>query len=192
MSLIPAFELGIENAWIFMIWPLLSPFVSRIIIKRDEISTKIRASVPMKHETLLNVLSMGAVILGFIYSLVLPLQFNTPWFYIGLLLFFSGLSIDVSVLYTIRKAKSDTPFVTGPYKYSRHPIYVALFLILTSIMFMSLSLIFLCIIGIVTIHMVLVAPVEEQYCMKQYGQIYQDYLKKTPRWIGIPKSQRKK
>ena len=34
--------------------------------------------------------------------------------------------------------------------------------------------------------MVLVIPAEEQYCLTSYGKDYQDYVDRTPRWIGLP------
>jgi len=142
MSLIPDLELGIWNAWIFTIWLIISPFLSGIIVNEKRISKNLRASAPMKHEKTFNVISMAAVIFGFIYSIFLPLKINTIWFYIGLLIFFIGLSIDFSVFYTLRKSELDKPFTKGPYKYSRHPIYIALLLITTSITIMSLSWIF--------------------------------------------------
>jgi len=29
---------------------------------------------------------------------------------------------------------------------------------------------------------------EERFCLDKYGGTYCEYLKRTPRWIGIPKS----
>ena len=69
MSLIPAFEIGIWNAWIFMIWPILLPFLSSFIIKEKQVSKRLRISVPMKYEKTLNVISMATVIFGFLYSI---------------------------------------------------------------------------------------------------------------------------
>ena len=188
MSLIPAFEIGIWNAWIFMIWLIISPLLSSITIKEKLVSKRLRASAPMKYEKILNVISIAAVIVGFIYSIFLPLKFNTIWFYIGILIFLFGLIFDLTVLYTLRKAKIDKPFTNGPYKYSRHPIYLALFLIIISISIMSLSWIFLLIVIIAAVHQLIAAPAEEQYCLKKYGKEYQEYMERTPRWIGLPKS----
>ena len=70
MSLIPAFEIGIWNAWIFMIWTIVTPIISSYIIKEKGISKILRTSVPMKYEKSLNVISMGAVIFGFLYSMI--------------------------------------------------------------------------------------------------------------------------
>jgi len=34
---------------------------------------------------------------------------------------------------------------------------------------------------------ILVFP-EERGCLEQYGDAYREYMNRTPRWIGIPKS----
>jgi len=191
MSFIPAFEIGIWNAWIFMIWTIVTPILSSFIIKEKKVLKILRTSAPMKYEKVLNVISMSVVIFGFLYSIFLPLKFNAIWFYIGLLIFLFGFIFDSSVLITLRDAKLDKPFTNGPYKYSRHPLYFALFVIIISISIMSLSWVFLIIAIICGIHLILVAPVEEEYCLKKYGKIYQEYIERTPRWIGIPKSGKK-
>jgi protein-S-isoprenylcysteine O-methyltransferase Ste14 len=33
-------------------------------------------------------------------------------------------------------------------------------------------------------------PTEERYCLETYGKEYQDYMERTPRWIGLPKSKK--
>ncbi|MFE3845518.1 methyltransferase family protein [Thermoplasmatota archaeon] len=188
MSFIPAFEIGLWNAWIFMIWTIVTPILLSLIIKEKGVSKILRTSVPMKHEKTLNIISMGAVIIGFLYSIFLPLKINKIWFYIGSLIFLFGFIFDLSILITLRSAKPDKPFTNGPYKYSRHPGYFALFMIMISISIMSLSWVFLLIAIICGIHLIIVAPVEEQYCLEKYGTDYKDYIERTPRWIGIPKS----
>jgi protein-S-isoprenylcysteine O-methyltransferase Ste14 len=92
-----------------------------------------------------------------------------------------------TVLYAIRDTKLDKPFTNGPYKYSRHPIYFASFLIIISISIMSLSWIFLLIVILVAIYQLIVVPVEEKYCLNKYGKVYKEYMERTPKWIGIPK-----
>ena len=192
MSLLPAFEIGIWNAWIFMIWTIAAPILSSLIIKKKGVSKLLRTSVPMKYEKTLNVISTGAVIFGFIYSIFLPLKFNTMWFYIGLLIFLFALVFNLSVLISIRSAELDKPFTNGPYKYSRHPIYIALIVIIISISIMSLSWVFILLAIICGFHLNIVAPVEEKYCLKKYGKTYQEYIEITPRWIGMSKSGKKK
>ena len=99
-----------------------------------------------------------------------------------------GLSIDFSVLYALKQSKINKPFTKGPYKYSRHPIYITVLLITISVSIMSLSWIFLLVLLILAYHLLLAVPAEEAYCLKKYGKDYQDYMARTPRWLGFPKS----
>ena len=69
MNLIPDFEIGFWNAWIFMIWAIVLPIILNFIIKEKEITKILRTSVPMKYEKTLNIISMVAVIFGFLYSI---------------------------------------------------------------------------------------------------------------------------
>jgi protein-S-isoprenylcysteine O-methyltransferase Ste14 len=174
-----------------MIWLVISPLLSNIIIKEKDVSKRLRASAPMKYEKFLNVVSMVAVFGGFVYSIFLPIQFNTIWFYIGFVIFLFGLIIDLSVLYALQKVEFDKPFTGGPYKFSRHPIYMALILIIISVSIMSVSFVYLIILIITLIHLLLAVPAEEKYCLKKYGKNYQEYMERTPRWIGLPKSEKK-
>jgi protein-S-isoprenylcysteine O-methyltransferase Ste14 len=32
------------------------------------------------------------------------------------------------------------------------------------------------------------APVEEQSCLEKYGNAYREYMKRTPKYLGIPNS----
>jgi len=34
----------------------------------------------------------------------------------------------------------------------------------------------------------IIAIPEERFCLEKYGDSYREYMGKTPRWIGIPKS----
>ena len=192
MSLLPAFEIGIWNAWIFMIWTIVTPILSSVLIKEKGVTEILRTSVPMKHEKTLNIISMGAVIIGFLYSIFLPIKINSIWFIIGLFIFLFGFIFDLSILITLRSANPDKPFTNGPYKYSRHPGYFSLFMIMISISIMSLSWVFLLITIICGIHLIIVAPVEEKYCLEKYGNVYKDYIGRTPRWIGLSKSEKRK
>ena len=187
MSWIPEFEIGLWNAWIFMIWQIVIPVLLIFIVKEKTVLKKLSASVPMKFEKTSNTLSMILLIAAFILSIFIPLQLNTSWFYIGLLIFLFGLIFDLMALYTFRKAKPEGPFTIGPYRYSRHPVYFGFFLIYISISLMSLSRIFLVFTIIFGIHFLIVAPAEERYCLQRYGEVYKEYLERAPRYIGLSK-----
>ncbi len=71
ISLTPEFEVGIWNAWIIMIWTIVIPILLNSIIKEKGVTKILRTSVSMKYEKTINKISMGAVIIGFIYSIFL-------------------------------------------------------------------------------------------------------------------------
>jgi protein-S-isoprenylcysteine O-methyltransferase Ste14 len=35
------------------------------------------------------------------------------------------------------------------------------------------------------------AIAEERWCLEKYGDAYREYMNRTPRWIGLPKSEKK-
>jgi protein-S-isoprenylcysteine O-methyltransferase Ste14 len=184
----PDIEFGIWNAWIFMIWQIILPMSSTYVIREKMVVKQLRASVPMKYEKISNILSFVLLVIAFIYSIFLPLQFDTLLFYIGLFIFLFGLMIELMTLYTFRGAKPERPFTTGPYRYSRHPVYFGFLLIYLSISLMSLSWVFFIITILNIIHLVFVIPSEERYCLEKYGMEYKKYIERTPRWIGFPAS----
>ena len=47
-----------------------------------------------------------------------------------------------------------------------------------------LFLLFLAILTVITHFMIIV---EERTCLNKFGDSYREYMKKTPRWIGLPK-----
>ena len=60
-------------------------------------------------------------------------------------------------------------------------------LIFISITIASISWVFLILTIIMGIFHLIYAPTEERFCLSKYGDAYREYMKKTPRWIGIPK-----
>lgn len=82
----------------------------------------------------------------------------------------------------------DRPVTKGIYKYSRHPGYLSNFLAFIGIGIATSSWVFL-LAAIIFFILVNISDAnsEERYCIEKYGDIYKDYLNKTPGWIGIPK-----
>ena len=79
MSLIPAFELGLWNAWIFILpMIIISILGSKILGKRgsEEVS-----SLTKKVKTANN-LYFSILLLLYAYSIFLPLKLDTVWFYV--------------------------------------------------------------------------------------------------------------
>ena len=83
----------------------------------------------------------------------------------------------------------DKPNTKGIYRLSRNPMYFGFLLIYIGTGIACASWIFLLIalISFLALHYVLTGP-EERLCIKKFGNTYQEYMDKTPKWIGLPRS----
>jgi protein-S-isoprenylcysteine O-methyltransferase Ste14 len=188
MSLIPEFELGLWNAWIFTLPVMaLQIFGAKILGKRGSGEDWGHT----KNEKILNIISSSIVLAPYAYTIFLPLKLGTTWFYAGLLVYLLGMLVVILAMLSFHTTPVDKPVTKGVYSISRHPMYLGHFFINISISVACLSWIFLLVaILAVTLEHNAVAS-EERTCLKQYGDAYREYMNRTPRWIGIPKSEKK-
>ena len=189
MSLIPAFEIGIWNAWIFMLVFIIQMFVIMFFDKK----TWEKSHVPIeakrnRYEKQVVTFANFFWLIAMIYSIFLPLKLNTFWFYTGLIVFIIGLVIFIKATYDFITTKSKKVIKTGVYKISRHPMYFATFIITLSVSIASFSWLFLVLSIIMMFFFQKEALIEERYCQKIFGKEYKDYIQCTSRWIGLPKS----
>lgn len=192
MTLIPAFEIGIWNAWILWVLQFLSMIIPNLFMNEEaKIRTK-RAPqlVPFNKTERILALSTHVIVMPFsiVYSIFLPLKIDTAWFYIGLVIFILALVMSLMTTISFATTPVDKPVTSGIYQISRHPIYLSGFLLNLSIGIACASwVVWLCaILWIVLWHMVV--PTEERFLAEKYGDAYREYMNSTPRWIGIPKS----
>jgi protein-S-isoprenylcysteine O-methyltransferase Ste14 len=186
MSLIPAFQIGVWNAWIFMLYNFL-PMPFLMLIHRDA-----EPVPPSDSEKKLRPFAWIVWILAFVYSVFLPLKLGTIWFYVGLPIALVGLITFTMVIVTFAITPVDVePLNTGLYRYSRHPMYVTQALMFIGVSIASASWLFLLFTIVYTILPIISVEAEEQSCLEKYGDAYREYMNKTPRWLGLPKSGRK-
>jgi len=189
MSLIPAFEIGFWNAWIFTLYHFL-PMPLLMLIHKG--ATKKRQPVPHSQtEKKLHPVIWIVWILTFIYSIFLPLKLGTMWFYIGLPISIVGLIAFTLVIATFATTPIDSkPLTKGLYRYSRHPMYITQLVMFVGVSIASASWLFLLFtIGYTVLSFVGAIP-EEQFCLEKYGDAYREYMNRTPRWIGMAKSRK--
>jgi len=133
MSLVPAFDLGVWNAWIFMgPFLLVTLFCMLLMMKKGAPGGSVRAvQRACKSKTTLLVASLSKLIFipAMIYSVFLPLQVGTMWFYVGIPITLLGLGGTILVLVDWANTTAGQPVTRGMYRYSRHPSYVTTFLL---------------------------------------------------------------
>jgi len=192
MPLIPAFQIGVWNAWIFTVLLFLSLIPTQMIKK--EAQDKFNAGWASKKWSKagrLSALYTHIVILPLtsIYSIFLPLKIGTIWFYIGLIICLAALSIYYMATFNIAKTQIvNEPVIKGIYRFSRHPMYVGGFLLFLGIGIACASWLFILFALAWMILWIVAVPSEESDVSEKYGDAYRKYMNKTPRWIGIPKS----
>ncbi len=192
VPLIPAFEMGVWNAWILQGVFLLTMIVPDFLMDKEaKLSTKrMRQFVPFNKTEKILAYSTHIIIMPFVlvYSIFLPLKLGTVWLYVGLPILALSLVMYVVTIINIANTPVDKPVTSGIYRVTRHPIYFGAFLLYLSIGISCASwVITLCaILWIVFFH--IVVPTEERFLVEQYGDAYREYMNRTPRWIEIPKS----
>jgi protein-S-isoprenylcysteine O-methyltransferase Ste14 len=191
MSWVPAFKIGLWNAWILMLYVPLHPLIMKLIDKAvgtGQIMKKMGDAPTQKKEKRAYMASMLLMVLGTLYSVFLPLKVGTLWFYVGLAIYGVGLAIFVITIANVATTPLGQLFTGGMYRYSRHPLYVSGFIIWVGVSVASASWLFLLLSVVWMGVMAFQAVAEERGCLEVYGDEYRQYLNRTPRWIGIPKS----
>ena len=183
MSLVPAFEIGVSNAWILVIVVLLCVILPDLTFKdflkkmgRDDKVKKISIFTRIFFFILL------------ICTIVLPLKLGTVWFYTGLPIYLLGYIIGIIAIANVASTPLGKPFTKGVYRYSRNPMYLCMIIIFVGIGIASASWFYLLLSAIFIVMTHFTVVVEERLTIDKLGDAYREYMNRTPRWIGMPKS----
>ena len=192
VSLIPEFELGVWNAWIFMLYQVISPLILWLFYRKvwKDVARKAASSAPStKNERI-----FGYVITLLFYALVaysvfLPLEQGTIWFFIGFFIYLVGVVFEVLTGVSFADTPLERLVTKGVYRISRNPMYFGQFLVCIGTGIACASWVFLLGGTAFVVLLGFSVPVEERFLLEKYGSTYQEYIDRTPRWIGIPKSE---
>jgi protein-S-isoprenylcysteine O-methyltransferase Ste14 len=128
-------------------------------------------------------------ILAFVYSVFLPLRLGSIWFYVGLPIALVGTITYIMVIVSfVTTPIGEKPITTGMYRYSRHPMYITQLVMLIGVSIAAASWLFLLLTIMYTGLGLMYADSEERICLQKYGDAYREYMERTPKWIGLPKS----
>jgi len=186
MSPIPVFEIGVWNAWIFM--PCLFLIMLALGKLKKGAAPKNELDNLGKNEKRIFIFSKLVFFCAVIYSIFLPLELGRIWFYVGLPITLIGLATFTIVMVNFATTPYAEPITKGLYRYSRHPMYISSSIFLLGVGIASASWLFLLLSILFSISHFMNAIPEERFCLKQYGKAYEDYMKKTPKYLGTPKS----
>jgi len=187
MSLVPAFEIGVWNAWILAIVLLLPAYIPILTLK--DFNKKMGQSEHYgKIETFMTIFFFILMIC----SIFLPLKLGTVWFYTGLFIYLLGLIIVTIAIVNAASTPLGKPFTKGVYRYSRNPMYLSQIIVFVGIAIASASWFYLLLSAILIVLTYLLVAIEERVTLDKLGETYRQYMYRTPRWLGIPKTVKSK
>ena len=142
-------------------------------------------------------LFLGALALGSVLSLVVPIgpgpgSANALALTVGLTFVAIGFALVALSVHNFRRAGTSvvptepatTLVATGPYRFTRNPIYVGFVLAYFgfAIVLTSMWVLLLLIPVLIILQRGLVAR-EEDYLERQFGEAYRKYKARVPRWL---------
>lgn len=169
---------------IFLLQMLAIVFIDKRVWERSHIPIEVRRN---KLERYVGIIGNFIWLIALGYSVFLPLQLGTIWFYSGFSVFIIGLSLMAIATFNFIIAPIDQLITKGAYNISRHPMYLATFFICLGSGIATVSWLFIFLSIIMALCLYQEALIEERYCLYRYNNVYQKYINRTPRWIGIPK-----
>lgn len=173
---------------VFLLQMLAIFCVDKCAWERSHLPIEVRRNKLERHA---GIISNFVWLLALVYSVFLPLQLGTTWFYIGFSVFIIGLSLLGVATFNFIATPTDQLITKGGYNISRHPMYLATFFICLGSGIAAGSWLFIFFSIIMALCFFQEALIKERYCPDRYGNAYQEYINRTPRWIGIPKKYNK-
>ena len=181
-------KIGFWNAWIFMsvfiVQMIIIMFADKSVRERSHVPNDGRRTILEKY---IGIIANFIWLTALVYSIFLPLLPGTIWFYTGFFVFSFGVLILSIATSNFMTTPANQLIQKGMYRFSRHPMYLATFMICLGSGIATASWVFIILSVIMILCFHYEALVEEIYCLNKYKDLYKEYMNIVPRWIGIPK-----
>jgi protein-S-isoprenylcysteine O-methyltransferase Ste14 len=185
MQFLPAMKMGWLNGWI----PILGfylPFGFLMLTWPKDIVKKLYAiSGWSKTERTMSLAGKPFALTTLGLVIFTPLKLGQSVFLIGGIIFLLGMVVMFVALFDYRNTPSDQAVERGLYRYSRNPQWFGLMLIfIGSSVMVGSGLAVLCMLGAITFYHFRILG-EERACLAAYGDAYQEYMKRVPRYFAF-------
>lgn len=187
MSIFAEHTPGFFNLWLLMVLYTL-PIILTIIFRKhvfQPTSSRFSSSRSSREYNLF-VISKILMLIYFLYAIVIPIRLEASFAIIGLIVYIIGFVFYSAAWITIAKSEKGKVFSRGPFRFSRHPIYISSAILFVGAGFISQSWFFLGLSIMVGISHMRNALAEEQICLETFGDEYRHYMASTSRWFGRP------
>jgi protein-S-isoprenylcysteine O-methyltransferase Ste14 len=188
MALMPGFEIGVWNAWIFVIPMLIISLSAMRVTAARESKQSGNFELTGKEKRIVNAVFLPLIV-SFVYAVFLPLRLGTAWLYSGVVVYLFGVAFSIVAVLNFATSPKDKVITKGVYSISRNPMYIGLILMQIGLGIICSSWLYLLLTLVLLILLNENLSAEERYCIYRYGDSYREYRNKTPRWLGIPKAE---
>ena len=185
MKIIPELRIGLLNGWI----PLVLYFIGLIrSVSLYSNESRIWLFDNPKDESkrvlmFIRLCGQLAMMAYIVMMIITPLNINNPIFLVGAVIYSVGYILEMSALYYFRRTPVGQPVVKGPYRFSRNPQWLGLFLVLLGSAIAAGIWLYIGIVAIVGIIYHIQILAEETACIKKYGESYREYMNRKPRYF---------
>ncbi len=119
----------------------------------------------------------------FVYLCFLRITTDPFWLYTGLVIYGLGVLLCVRSVIDFARPKENGINVSGLYRISRNPMYLAYFVLFFGCVLLTRSLILFIILFVFQISAHWIIRSEERWCIDKFGEEYVNYMCKVRRYI---------
>lgn len=185
MKILPEFQIGILNGWIPLLLYFIGLILSVALYSKESRLWLFNNPKDESKKGLVCIRLCGqlAMMVYIVMMLVTPLDINHPIFFVGAVIYAIGYIFEMSALHYFRITPLRQPVVGGPYRISRNPQWLGLFLVLLGSAIAARIWLYIGMVIIVGFIYHIQILDEEEACIDKYGDSYREYIKRVPRYF---------
>ena len=185
MKIIPELRIGLLNGWIPLVFYFIGLIVSVSLYSKEARIWLFNNPKDESKRVLMFIRLCGqlAMMAYIVMMIITPLNINNPIFLVGAVIYSIGHIFEMSALHYFRITPIGQPVVEGPYRVSRNPQWLGLFLVLLGSAIAAGIWLYIGIVVIVGIIYHIQILDEETECIKKYGESYRVYMNRIPRYF---------
>jgi protein-S-isoprenylcysteine O-methyltransferase Ste14 len=176
------FELGFWNAWLMSV-PFLALVACMVGRKRDVIKRMSDMTGYSGREKLFTVSASLSPYLFTLATIWAPFTSSLLLVFLGLLVYALGMAMLVASLKAFIGTPLGEPFATGPYLFSRNPMYVGATAVLFGICLATANFGLFVYVAVATFLQHFMILAEERICKMKFGASFVQYTERVPRYL---------